>query len=73
MANAAPLDLALDELAQRIATPVDTASAALQIMALWHVIFDGAMQSNDVKLAVLAAREWRNAKKAIALLEAAPP
>jgi hypothetical protein len=73
LANAEPMDLALDELARRVSVPIDTAREALQVMSWWQIVFDGAMRTNDVPLAVLAAREWRQIRRAAQLLGLAPP
>lgn len=73
MANADPIDVALDQIAGIASTPhdelADALSSALRIAALWRQVFEGAMRRADAQLAEIAAREHANAQRTFRSIE----
>ena len=75
VANADPVDRALDELAAvydlRDQGHIDTLIAAAAIAAWWEIVADRAVATHDHQLLVIASREREHARAALGAL--APP
>lgn len=73
VAGADRIDVALDEIAAAMQRPHDDLpeqiSVALTCMALWRVVFKGAMTNSDGVLAGVAGREWRHARNTYRALQ----
>lgn len=74
VANAAPIDRALDEAARVVeAATSDEVARAAHAMALWERVFKEAVRAGEVRVAAAAAREWSHFRALLDALVRPPP